>query len=147
MAENELEIDAPPERVWGVLAQPERYDERVVGAQEVRDADETWPAAGYALHHRTGVGPLTVDDETRVVEADPPRRLVLRAKAKSLGEFEVEIELEEGTARKTTVRIHERAVEGAAAPVPGSDTAIKARNTISLRRLKELAEGTPAASR
>src|SRR6476469_9101149 len=135
MAENEIEIDAPPERVWDVLAQPESYDEWVVGAQKVRDADETWPAPGSALHHRTGVGPLTVDDETRVVEADPPRRLVLRAKAKSLGEFQVEVELEQGPAGTTTVRMHEKAVEGAAAHVPGSDIAIKARNTISLRRL------------
>ena len=39
-AENEIEIDAPPERVWEVLANPESFDDWVVGAKDVRDADD-----------------------------------------------------------------------------------------------------------
>lgn len=145
MAENEIDIEAPPERVWEVLARPTLYDEWVVGAQTVRDADETWPAPGSKLHHRTGVGPLAVEDETTVVEADPPRRLVLEAKVRPFGAFPVVLELEahgDGT--------HVRMSESAAGPlgrIPGTDAAIAARNTFSLRRLKQLAEGTTAARR
>ena len=35
MAENEIEIEAPPERVWAVLADPQCFDDWVVGAQNV----------------------------------------------------------------------------------------------------------------
>ena len=147
MAENEIDIDAAPERVWEVLAQPALYDEWVLGAQEVRGADESWPAPGSKLHHRTGVGPLAVDDETTVLEADPPRRLVLEAKVRPFGTFPVALELEPGPAGGTRVRMHETASDGPLEHVPGTDTAIAARNTLSLRRLKQLAEGTTAARR
>ena len=36
--------------------------------------------------------------------------------------------------------MHEEPVDGVAEHVPGADAAIKARNAVSLRRLKELAE-------
>ena len=81
-AENQIEIAAPPERVWAVLADPQCFDDWVVGAQDVRDADASWPAVGSKLHHSTGVGPLTVDDETAVEVAEPPTRLVLLARAR-----------------------------------------------------------------
>ena len=55
-----------------VLAEPNVYDDWVLGAKEVRDADAAWPAVGAKLHHKTGVGPLTVDDETVVEESAPP---------------------------------------------------------------------------
>ena len=64
-AENEIEIDAPPEGVWEVLANPESFDDWVVGAKDVRDADDAWPAVGSRLHHSSGVGPLTIDDGSR----------------------------------------------------------------------------------
>jgi polyketide cyclase/dehydrase/lipid transport protein len=146
VAENDIEIDAPPERVWEVLAQPLLYDEWVLGAQTIRDADESWPAPGSKLHHRTGVGPLAIDDETRVVEADSPRRLVLEARVRPLGVFPVVLELDPRPGGGTHVRMVEEP-DGALAKVPGTDTAIEARNTISLRRLKQLAEETTAARR
>lgn len=141
MAENEIDIDAAPERVWEVLAQPALYDDWVFGAQAIRDADESWPAPGAKLHHRTGVGPLAVDDETRVVEADPPRRLVLEAKVRPLGSFPITLDLESRAEGGTLVRMTEEAT-GPLGRVPGNETAIGVRNTLSLRRLKELAEGT-----
>ena len=84
-AENEIEIDAPPERVWEVLADPECFDDWVVGAKDVRDADDEWPAVGSKLHHSSGVGPLTIDDETTVEASEPPHRLVLLAQARRRG--------------------------------------------------------------
>src|SRR6478672_12915782 len=89
----EIEIAAPPDRVWAVLADPENFDDWVVGAQNVRDADDTWPAVGSKLHHSSGVGPLTIDDETRVEASEPPHRLVLHAQLGAAGSFRVTLEL------------------------------------------------------
>jgi uncharacterized protein YndB with AHSA1/START domain len=141
VAENEIEIGVPPEQVWAVLGDAARYDEWVFGAQAVRDADEHWPAVGSKLHHRTGVGPLAVDDETSVEEVDPPRRLVLLAKVGAAGSFRVVLELRP-TSAGTIVRMEEEAVEGIAGHVPGTDAALRTRNTFSLARLKTLSEGT-----
>ena len=146
MAENEIEIQAPPERVWAVLADPQSFDDWVVGAQNVRDADASWPAVGSKLHHSTGVGPLTVDDETSVEVSEPPTRLVLLAQVGAAGAFRIRLELR-ATAVGTTLWMHEEAVEGIADHVPGTDSAIHVRNDISLERLKQLAEGTRAAGR
>lgn len=145
-AENEIEIAAPPERVWQVLANPENFDDWVVGAKDVRDADESWPAVGSKLHHSTGIGPLTIDDETQVEISESPTRLVLLAKVGAAGQFRVTLELRP-TPAGTQLWMHEEPVEGFADHVPGTDSAIHVRNGISLERLKELAEGTRAAGR
>ncbi len=145
-AENDIEIEAPPARVWEVLADAECFDDWVVGAKDVRDADDNWPAVGAKLHHSTGVGPLTIDDDTEVEVSEPPRRLVLLAKVGAAGAFRVTLELRE-TPTGTTLFMHEEPVAGLADHVPGTDSAIHARNDISLERLKELAEGTRAAGR
>ncbi len=135
----EIEIAAPPEAVWAVLADAHRYADWVVGAKEVRDADETWPSPGSKLHHTTGVGPLTLDDETSVIEADAPRRLVLCAKLRPVGEFGVTLTLLP-RAGGTQVTMEEEPVAGLVRVVPGTGLAADGRNVFSLRRLKELAE-------
>lgn len=145
MAENEIMIDASPDEVWAVLADPQTFDDWVLGAQNVRDADDSWPAVGSRLLHSTGVGPLTVDDETLVEEAVPPTRLVLLAKVGPVGAFRVTLELR-GADGRTKLFMQEDPVGGIAAHTPGTDSAIAARNAISLGKLKELAEG-PAATR
>jgi carbon monoxide dehydrogenase subunit G len=146
MAENQIEIAAAPERVWAVLADPQTFDDWVVGAKDVRDADATWPEVGSTLHHTTGVGPLSVDDETNVEVSEQPRRLVLLAKVGAAGQFRVTLDLR-ATPSGTTLVMFEEPVAGLADHVPGADAAIKARNVISLERLKGLAEGTRAAGR
>jgi uncharacterized protein YndB with AHSA1/START domain len=143
MSENEIVIDAMPEAVWAVLADPHTFDAWVLGAQNVRDADDSWPAVGSKLHHSTGVGPLTVDDETQVEESVPPTRLVLVARVRPLGEFRITLALQ-GANGRTTLSMHEEPVGGVAAHTPGADPALAARNAISLGKLKELAEGAAA---
>jgi uncharacterized protein YndB with AHSA1/START domain len=144
VAENEIEIAASPERVWAVLADAQRYADWVVGAQDVQDADASWPAPGSRLRHRTGVGPLAIEDETRVEEAEPPTRLVLHAKVGPAGAFRVTLVLR-ADAAGTTIFMDEEPVDGIATVTPGVDPAVHARNTISLERLKELAEAAPRA--
>lgn len=142
MTENERVIDASPEEVWSVLADGWLYPLWVVGATRMRDVDESWPAVGSRLHHSIGVWPCVIDDETKVVAAEPPRRMGLRAKGWPLGEADVVIELEPA-GRGTRVTIHEQAVEGPGRFIPPALQAplIKWRNSETLHRLALVAEG------
>jgi uncharacterized protein YndB with AHSA1/START domain len=140
MAENEIDIAAPREQVFAILANPDRYAEWVLGTARVRDADSTWPAPGSHLHHSVGAGPVTVDDSTEVLACEEPERLVLLAHIGPLGSFRVELVLSaEGGA--THVTMHEEPVSGVSELAgPASEALIKLRNSLSLGRLKELAE-------
>lgn len=141
MSDNEIVIRAPRDAVFAVLADPYTYSEWVVGAQEVRDADPTWPEPGALLHHSTGVGPATIDDSTRVIECDRPSHLKLVASLGPLGSFEVDLHLEETGDGLTHVQMHEEPVEGVSQLAgPVGDAAVRVRNKLSLGRLKELAE-------
>jgi uncharacterized protein YndB with AHSA1/START domain len=145
VARNEIEIHVPPYRVWAVLADSSLYADWVLGAKAVVDADASWPAPGSKLRHRSGVGPLTIEDETLVEEASAPSLLVLHAGVGPVGAFRVRLELR-ATPAGSHVLMEEDPVEGAAAAVPGVDSAVQARNTVTLERLKELAEGTNPGS-
>ena len=129
-----------PTAVWDALADPAAYGFWVVGSKVIRDADPDWPRPGSEFHHTIGVGPFTVSDHTRSLEAQAPRRLQIRAKGRPLGTARVTLEM---TAKDggTLVRMTE---------TPDGPTAIlslnpvvhlftKARNAESLMRLEELA--------
>lgn len=141
MTRTETFIDAPPERVFDVLADPDAYAHWVVGSDTIRDADHDFPAVGSKFHHRVGVGPLKVNDHTEVLDAYPPYRLELKANARPLGTFKVIMLLQprgEGT--------HVTMIEEGGDPVtrllftPVTQLVVRGRNDESLRRLKELAE-------
>lgn len=140
MARNQRLMPVPPERVFAVLSDPWSYGHWVVGSDTIRDADPGWPAVGTRFHHRVGVGPLKVDDHTEVVECDPPRRLVLHAKARPLGTARVVLDLERrGGGTLVTM------VEDAGDPLTEivfwglTHLLVRGRNAESLRRLEELA--------
>jgi len=140
MASNERFMPVPPEAVWAALADPGGFAYWVVGSKEVRDADPHWPAPGSRFHHTVGVGPLEVKDHTVSLEADPPRRLRIRAKARPLGTAIVTLELhrEDGGTR---VEMHENpdGVTSLLAVNPLIQVLVKGRNAESLARLEELA--------
>jgi hypothetical protein len=141
MAENEIVVDAARPEVFAVLADGPRYHEWVMGAANVRDADDTWPAPGSRIHHSTGAGPLTIDDSTEVVACDPPERLALLAHLGPLGTFRVEFHLEELGPDRTRVTMAEAPVEGVSKLAgPVGDAVGKVRNKLSLAKLKEIAE-------
>lgn len=141
MAENEIDIAVPRDRVWSILADPHLYAEWLLGTDRVRDADPSWPAPGSHLHHSVGAGPATIDDSSEVLECEAPERLVLLAHLGPVGSFRVELLLREG-GPGTHVTMHEAVVEGVAKlGGPVTDAAVAGRNKISLDRLKELAEG------
>ena len=96
VAINEIHIDRPPERVFAVLADWRSYGDWVVGSRFMRGADPGFPAAGTRFHHQVGVGPLHLNDHTKVLEVDQPRKLILKAKARPLGTAIVDITIEPG---------------------------------------------------
>jgi len=141
MAVNEIHIDASPETLFEVLRDPDSYGHWVVGSKRVRDADREWPAPGSRFHHTVGFGPLTLDDHTLSLRAEPPRLLELRTKARPLGTAHVCIECRaEGTGALVTMR--EDAGDKLTALLfnPLTHLLVRGRNAESLRRLARLAE-------
>jgi uncharacterized protein YndB with AHSA1/START domain len=141
VAENSTTIDATPEQVFAVLLDPWTYKDWVVGADDIRDVDNDWPAVGSRFHHTVGVGPAKTDDNTKVVAVDPPRRLVLEARARPAGVAHVEFVVE-ADHDGSRVTIEEYPIDGAAEKVPSAltDLGLKIRNVETLRRLRHLVE-------
>ncbi len=133
-------MPAPPEAVWGVLADPASYEYWVVGSKAIRDAEAGFPAPGTKFHHTIGFGPLTLRDHTEVLDAERPRRLRLRAKGRPVGTATVTLELEPRSGG-TLVRMleHPDGVLGPLALNPLLHVTTKLRNAESLMRLEELA--------
>ncbi|MGY4859679.1 SRPBCC family protein [Cryobacterium sp. AP23] len=142
MAVNYRPFDCSPEEVFAVLADGWLYPSWVVGASRIRKVDELWPASGTSIHHSVGVWPALIDDTTSVLEWDPPRHVLLKARGWPIGEAQVAIDVKPRP-HGCVVRITEDATAGPGRFVPSflRDTAIGARNTETLRRLAYLAEG------
>lgn len=138
MARNRIGIDAPIERVFEVLRDPFSYPRWVVGTRTVVAADSEWPGVGSRFSYETGRSLLRYRGETRVVQADPPRRLLLKTSL-PVGAVDIDIELREQGGR-TIVELSETAP---ASPLRSSiDAALHVRNWQTLARLKALVEET-----
>jgi len=73
----ELEIAAPPERVWAVISDTRRYAEWVVNTLEVTRADSDVADVGVTYDERNKVaGPYHARSKWKVVESDGPRHTV-----------------------------------------------------------------------
>ncbi|WEO78146.1 SRPBCC family protein [Cryobacterium sp. SO2] len=142
MAVNYRSLDCSPEKVFAVLADGWLYPGWVVGASRIREVDPAWPATGSAIHHSVGVWPALIDDSTLVLEWDPPRHALLRARGWPIGEAQVTIDVKP-RGDGCVVRLAEDATAGPGrfVPRPLRDVAIRARNAETLRRLAYLAEG------
>jgi polyketide cyclase/dehydrase/lipid transport protein len=137
-----LHVDAAPERVWTVLADPRAYAVWVVGARAVHESDAAWPAAGATLRHSQGRAPLILSDTTTVVASEPPRLLELEARVRPLLVSRVLLRLERD-GEGTLVRLEERPAGGILDPLlrlPPWVQLLAARNRASLRRLRWAAE-------
>jgi uncharacterized protein YndB with AHSA1/START domain len=141
MATNEKLIDAPADKVFTVLADPESYAHWVVGSNEIRKYDKSWPAEGSTFHHTQGKWPLTVKDTSSVLEADPDRRLVLEVRTRPYVVAKVDLELIPENGR-TRVRMTEFPTGGILKRVhnPVLDLLTYLRNARGLDRLARLAE-------
>lgn len=142
MAHNEIDVDAPPDAVYSVLADPRSFARWVVGSREIRRADAGWPAPGTAFDHRVGIGPLTIADHSEVVESTPDRRLRLLVKARPFTRAHVLLRLEP-RGGGTHVTMDEGPADTRSRLFMNvlTDPLVRLRNKESLRRLKALAEG------
>lgn len=149
MAINEIHIDAPPQRVFAVLADWRSYGDWVVGSRFMRGADPGFPAAGTRFHHQVGIGPLHLNDHTVVLEVDKPRKLTLKAKARPLGTAIVDMTLEPAEGGGTDVTMREDPGDTLTAFVfqPLTHLLMRGRNAKALQRLKDLAESQPDIGR
>lgn len=146
MSRNTITVRTEPDVVFDVITDARTYAYWVVGAKRIRSVEPAWPAPGSAFHHTVGIGPLTVRDETRVVEIERPRLLVLEARAWPAGTARVTLTLEP-VPQGTSLTIEEVPIRGPAAAVhnPLLDAAAHARNAVSVRRIERLATSRAAA--
>ncbi|MCW3844176.1 SRPBCC family protein [Micromonospora yasonensis] len=147
MAIVEKVIDAPPERVFDVLADGWTYSDWVVGTAHVRDVDATWPRAGSRLHHRAGPWPLSLQDTSTVLACEAPHRLVLRAGIWPAGEAKVAFTLDPLPGDRTRVIIGEEFVAGPLHWIRNklNDLVLHQRNRETLNRLSDIATRRKAA--
>ena len=139
------QLTCTAEDLFAVLADGWLYPLWVVGASRMRAVDPNWPAAGAKLHHSAGAWPLLVNDDTEMLNNEPPNSMVLQARGWPAGEARVEITVESRPGG-CEVWIEEDATSGPALLVPKQlrQSAIELRNRESLRRLAYLAEGRAA---
>ena len=148
MARNSIQTRAQPTGVFAVLDDACAYPRWVVGARRVRAVDPTWPAVGSRFHHAIGAAGVELHDSSKVLERDPPRRLVLEVRFRPTGVARVEIQVDPAPAG-STITMTETPTRGPASWLPRFIVAamLTIRNTISLRRLRREAERSTEAPR
>jgi uncharacterized protein YndB with AHSA1/START domain len=135
-------IKAPPARVFDALLTAENFAYWVVGSKRVRDIDDDWPKVGSSFHHSIGFGPLHIDDHTKIVDIDPPRRLDLSARMGPVGSAAIRLVLKPLGRKRTRVVMEETPESGPLRLAPRRllHRAVGIRNAGSLRRLARLVE-------
>lgn len=136
-----------PTAVFAALTTPETYPDWLVGCQDIRDVDDGWPAVDTRFHHSVGlIGPLTVDDSTKVLAIDPPHQLVLEVRFRPFGRGMVTFTLQPRGLEATVVTFEEVPLGTLAVAKPVLDPITDHRNRRSLQRLGEHLDRTSAAS-
>ena len=82
MAFTSREMRASAARAFSALVDVETYPDWLIGAGEVRDVDDAWPAAGSTFKHVVGVGPFRIPDNTEVLEIHDGELLRLKVRAR-----------------------------------------------------------------
>jgi uncharacterized protein YndB with AHSA1/START domain len=140
MARNVAVFRVPVTDVFAVLTDPKSYAYWVVGSDTIRDADASWPAPGAKLHHRVGLGPFKINDNTEVLEVSEPRRLVLQARVRPLGTARIVLELIDlGDGTQVTMTEEPGDPFSRLLHNPITDYLLRRRNDVALRRLDALA--------
>src|SRR4051812_44650784 len=109
MVRSSIVIDAPPSAVFDTLIDPNCYPEWVLGAKHLRAVDRAWPRRGARFHHRVGIGPISLADNTKLLDSQRDRRVVLEVRIRPLGTGRVQLDLKarrRGRATKVVMREH-----------------------------------------
>ncbi len=141
MAVARYDISAPIEDVFRVLANGWLYPHWIPGPRDVHLVDRHFPKHGSRFLHTLGRGPIRSTDFAEVIESEPPRRLVLRARGWPSGLARVYIQLVPARGG-TRVSIRETPERGLALAfrLPGLRLLPDMRLYEALRRLGTLAE-------
>jgi uncharacterized protein YndB with AHSA1/START domain len=146
MAYASREFPVSAHRIFDVLIDPSTYPQWLVGAAEMRDVDDDWPAIGSQFHHRVGIGPLTIPDSTELLDVQPDRLLRLKVRARPLVTAIVTFTVV-GDGERCVVGFEEepgpRAIGNLVRPL--LDPVTHMRNHLSLKRLAEIPALRPAA--
>jgi len=134
-------VQAPPDKVFAVLADGWTYSDWVVGTAHIRDVDPSWPAPGSKLHHKAGPWPLSIKDSSTVVSMTADRELTLEVGLWPLGQARVKFLLEPVGASATRVVMEEDFDKGPLLAVRNkiNDLILHRRNSESLLRLSDIA--------
>jgi len=139
----------PPEAIFGILADADRYAGWVVGARASTETDPRWPEPGSSFHHQQGVGPVHLTDTTTVTAVEPPSRIEMEARVRPVVVAQVALTIAPA-AGGSLVRMEETIAGGMAKPFAALlDPLVHHRNARGLRRLEMLAAeiaGTPVGS-
>jgi uncharacterized protein YndB with AHSA1/START domain len=138
---NQILIDAPAAKVYETLLDPTAFPRWVVGAKNLRGVDPEWPRKGSRFHHRVGPPLLHIDDNTKILDKEPNRRVVLEARFRPAGSARITLDLRpKARGRRTLVTMTEKPSGGPVRwiPHPITDAGLKVRNAVSLRRLRAL---------
>lgn len=141
MSRNDIVIEASPKVVYDALLQPGNYPRFVAGAKQLRDVDDDWPQEGSRFHHKVGVGPIEVADNTKLVDKTPNEHVVLDVRVRPFGTGLVTFDLEPiGRGDKTHVVMTEDFTQGCLTSLPGPirNGVLRVRNVVTLRRLRRL---------
>jgi uncharacterized protein YndB with AHSA1/START domain len=140
MSVNHVRIDAAPDDVFRILRTAERYADWIYGAKVIRDVDFAWPAVNAAFHHTVSMGLLRCKDSTKILDIDPPNRLVLEARMRPFGVAHVIVTITP-VVDGVSVMMEEKVISGRFfRPKRWLEPLLRLRNAISLRRLKFLVE-------
>lgn len=122
--------------MYRILTDPTTYPEWLVGAKEIRDVSQDWPAVGSSFEHTVGFGPLQIPDKSVVFAIEPSRSLTLTVKVRPVLEARVKLEvLDNGSG--SLVRMSEEPVGVYTVIAPLARPLIRARNKRSLDRLAD----------
>jgi hypothetical protein len=130
------------DRAWLLLEDPRSLKILVVGARAIRHFDPRWPEVGTVVHHSVGVAPLVIRDTTVVTGCEPGRHLVLEARVRPFGRFEVDFRLREH-ADGCVLEVRERVLSGPLSTGPMTavtEFALRLRNAELSRRFLRLIE-------
>src|ERR1700722_13496285 len=144
MVRNSVHVRADPASLFAVLEDACAYPRWVVGTRRVRAVDPAWPAVGSRFHHAIGSAAGELHDSSKVLERDPPRRLVLEVRFRPAGVARVQIQIESATTGCAVV-MTETPISGAVTLVPQIivNPLLAIRNAISLQRLRHEVERVP----
>ncbi|GGN34639.1 polyketide cyclase [Streptomyces kronopolitis] len=137
-------IKRAPEAVWAVLADGTRYAEWVVGTDESRPDQGSWPEVGSTIAYTVRLGPWTLHGHTTVRRCDPPRELELEVDSGSLGTARIAIDVRPwGADSLVVVDEHPLTGPGGALHNAALDVLLQLRHRSMLSRLAKVIEDLP----